>query len=146
MTKRTNSETRERWVAALLWGGVGIIGQYTALFLTIVQRIRVEFENQAPVITVTPSGPIALSWGAALAAVWVGTFAFGMLVVAAYLAERRPSRAQWVGGAVVALTLAVCAALAEPSWGLVVLIDALVLAWVLRRKSALGVSERPAEK
>lgn len=146
MGKRTASETRERWVAALLWGGVGIIAQYTALFLTIVQRIQVEFENQAPVISVTPSGPIALTWGAALAAVWAGTFAFGMLVVAAYVAERRPSRVQWLAGAMAALALAVIAALAEPTWGLVILADALVLAWVLRGKGAPGVKGSPAEK
>jgi len=128
---------RDRAITSLLWGGVGAVGQYTMLFLTIVRRIHVRFVNDAPVFYVDPQGPLSLSKDTALSGVWVMTVLYGLLVsLVAYL-RPRPGRAAWFVIGTLALTFSVIAALAELWWGLIVLADfAAVCPWLTGRVPA----------
>ena len=56
-----NPRKRERLLTSLLWGGVAAAGQYTMLFLTIMQRIHVRFPASMPEFYVDPRGPIRLT-------------------------------------------------------------------------------------
>jgi hypothetical protein len=122
--------TRERLLRGLLWGGVAAVGQYTMLFLSIVGRIHVRFEG-APIFWVDPSGPIVLTKDAALTGVWAMTVTYGLLVAVIVYFRPRLTRRGWMGGALLALALAVVAALVEPVWGVVVAADYLLLTPVL---------------
>jgi hypothetical protein len=131
---------RERLWTGLLWGAVAGSGQYTGLFLTIIQRIHVRFENEAPVFYVDPRGPIRLTKSTALSAVWVMTVAYGIIVT--LLVYFRPTLNR-NGRAVIgfaALLLAALVALAEPLWGLIVLADVAVLYPILSGR--VGMEER----
>jgi hypothetical protein len=118
---------KERLWTSLLWGTVAGAGQYTGLFLTIIQRIHVRFENEAPVFYVDPRGPILLTKSMALSIVWLMTVGYGIIVT--LLVYFRPSlnrnRRAVIG--FMALLLAAVAALAEPLWGLIVLADFAIL-------------------
>lgn len=118
---------KERWLSSLLWGGVAAVGQYTMLFLTIIGRIHVRFVDSAPMFYVDPRGPIALSKDAALRSVWVMAVLYGLLVGLVVYWRPRPSRRVGLLTSMVAVALAVLAALAEPWWGLVILVDAIAL-------------------
>lgn len=121
----------DQLLTSLLWGGVAAVGQYTMLFLTIIQRIHVRFVEGAPAFFVDPRGPIALTKGSALSAVWVMTVAFGLLVALLVYFKPRPSRRLWLSVAAVAALLSALAALAEPLWGLIVWADFAALYAVL---------------
>lgn len=121
----------DQLLTSMLWGGVAAVGQYTMLFLTIIQRIHVRFEDGAPVFFVDPRGPIALTKSSALSVVWVMTVAFGLLVALLVYFKPRPSRRLWFSIAVVAALLSASAAFAEPLWGLVVWADFAALYAVL---------------
>ena len=122
---------RNRALTSLLWGGVAAVGQYTMLFMTIIQRIHVRFVNDAPVFYVDPRGPIRLSKNSALSSVWVMTVAYGLLVALLVYFRPHPSRGAWIAIGVLAVTLSAIAALAEPLWGLIVLADSVTLYPVL---------------
>jgi len=126
-----SEEKRAHLLASLLWGGVAAIGQYTMLFLSIIQRIHVRFPNDAPIFQVDPRGPIVLSKDTALASVWVLTFFFGLMV--ALLAYSRP-RLHGKGRvllAILGIALSGLAALADPWWGLIVLANSAIIYWML---------------
>jgi hypothetical protein len=112
---------RDQLLTSLLWGCVAAVGQYTMLFLTIIQRIHVRFENDAPVFYVDPRGPIPLTKDSALSSVWVMTVAYGLLVALLVYFRPHPSRGAWIAIGVLTVALSVVAALAEPLWGLIVL-------------------------
>jgi hypothetical protein len=114
---------RDQLLTSLLWGGVAAVGQYTMLFLTIIRRIHVRFENDAPVFYVDPRGPIPLTKDSALSSVWVMTVAYGLLVALLVYFRPHPSRDARIAIGVLAVALSVVAALAEPLWGLIVLAD-----------------------
>jgi len=118
---------RERWLTSLLWGGVAAVGQYTMLFLTIISRIHVRFVDNAPVFYVDPRGPISLSKDTALGSVWAMAVLYGLLVGLLVYWRPRPGRRVWILTGVLAVALAVLAALAEPWWGLIILVDAAAL-------------------
>jgi len=118
---------KERWLSSLLWGGVAAVGQYTMLFLTIIRRIHVRFANSAPAFSVDPRGPISLSKDSALVIVYALTLLYGLLVGVLVLLRPHPGRRTWIVAGVLAVALAILAALAEPWWGLIILVDALAL-------------------
>jgi hypothetical protein len=122
---------RNRALTSLLWGGVAAVGQYTMLFMTIIQRIHVRFVNDAPVFYVDPRGPIPLTKNSALSSVWVMTVAYGLLVALLVYFRPHPSRGAWIAIGVLAATFSAIAALAEPLWGLIVLADFVALYPVL---------------
>ena len=114
---------RDKALTSLLWGAVAAVGQYTMLFLTIIRRIHVRFEDDAPAFYVDRRGPIALTKNSALSSVWVMTVTYGLLI--ALLAYFRPrlSRGAWFAAGAAAVVFSAIAALAEPLWGLIVLAD-----------------------
>jgi len=122
---------RDRALTSLLWAGVAAVGQYTMLFMTIIQRIHVRFVNDAPVFYVDPRGPIPLTKDSALSTVWVMTVAYGLLVALLVYFRPHPSRGAWITIGVLVMTLSAIAALAEPLWGLIVLADSVALYPVL---------------
>jgi hypothetical protein len=126
---------RDRALTSLLWGGVAAVGQYTMLFMTIIQRIHVRFVHDAPVFYVDPRGPIPLTKNSALSGVWVMTVAYGLLVALLVYFRPHPSRRTWITIGVLAVTLSAIAALAEPLWGLIVLADFAALYPALVTKS-----------
>jgi hypothetical protein len=132
---------RDTALASLLWGAVAAVGEYTMLFLTIIQRIHVRFENEAPVFFVDPRGPIILTKDVALSTVWAVTVAYGILVTTVFYLRPRPRRAARVVLALAAIVLAAVAALAEPLWGLIVLADFLVLYPLLRAGEHGGAAD-----
>jgi hypothetical protein len=101
------------------------------LFLTIIQRIHVRFENEAPVFYVDARGPIRLTKNTALSTVWALTLVYGLVV--ALLVYLRPSlnRRGWIATGFVVAGLCVLAALAEPLWAVVILADYVALYPVL---------------
>jgi len=121
----------DRLLTSLLWAGVAAVGQYTMLFLTIIQRIHVRFVNDAPVFYVDPRGPISLTKDSALSSVWVMTVAYGLLVALLVYFRPQPNRGAWIAIGVLTVALSAIAALAEPLWGLIVLADFAVLYPVL---------------
>jgi hypothetical protein len=127
MTERT----RDRLLTSLLWGGVAAAGQYTMLFLTIIRRIHVRFENEAPVFYVDPRGPIRLTKTMALSTVWVLALVYGLVVALLVYLRPRLNRRTWIATGFVAVGLCALAALAEPLWALVVLADCVALYPVL---------------
>ena len=127
---------KDRVLTSLLWGAVAAVGQYTMLFLIIIRRIHVRFENEAPIFYVDPRGPITLTKDSALASVWVMTVIYGLLVALLVYARPRPSRGTSLGLGALALTLSAITALAEPLWGLIVLADFGVLCPLLLRRTA----------
>jgi len=142
-----NGRYRERMCTSLLWGGVAAVGQYTAWFLSIIRRIHVRFADDvvageavgAPQFFVDARGPLVLSKDLALTIVWVVTVLYALLV--AVLVYIRPCLSRRGLAVVVVLTVvfAIVAWLAEPLWGVSVLVDAVVLWPTLksRHKSAL---------
>jgi len=124
----------QAWVS-VLWGAVAAAGQFTMLFLTVIGRIHVHFANEAPVFSVDPRGPIALTKDTALTSVWIMTIAYGLLVTTLVYFRPRLSRRARFTLAVVAVGLAVLAAMAEAWWGLIVLADFGVLYPVLRSRT-----------
>jgi hypothetical protein len=122
---------RDRALTSLLWGGVAAVGQYTMLFMTIIQRIHVRFVNDAPVFYVDPRGPVPLTKNSALSSVWFMTVAYGLLVGLLVYFRPHASRGAWMTIGVLAVTLSAIAALAEPLWGLIVLADFVALYPVL---------------
>jgi hypothetical protein len=129
-------ENRDRVLTSLLWGGVAAVGQYTMLFMTVIQRIHVRFANEAPVFYVDPRGLIPLTKDSALSSVWVMTVIYGLTVILLVYSRPRPSRGAWIAVALLAVTLSVIAALAEPLWGLIVLADFASLYPVLATKKS----------
>jgi hypothetical protein len=127
-----SSASRERAVTSLLWGAVAAVGQHTMLFLSIIRRVHVRFENEAPVFSVDPSGPIVLSKNAALSLVWVMAVVYGLAVVLLVYCRPRVSRRAWVAVGAVGALSALVAALAEPLWGLVIAADFASLYAILR--------------
>jgi hypothetical protein len=105
------------------------------LFLSIIGRIHVRFENEAPVFYVDPRGPIRLTKDAALTTVWALTVAYSLLVALVVYIKPQFSRSAWMAAGVLALTLALVAAMAEPLWGLVVLADAFAVFAVLQKRA-----------
>jgi len=125
----------DKVLTSVLWGGVAAAGQCTALFLTIIRRIHVRFAASVmtgesvgpPHFDVDPRGPITLTKDSALASVWILTAVYALLVAGVVYARPRPQRSMWLVFAVMTVALATLAALAEPLWGLVVLVDGLAL-------------------
>jgi len=129
-----DERTTDRLLTSVLWGAVAGMFEFTMLFLTIVGRIHVRFENEAPVFFVDPLGPIALSKDSALWTVWIGAVLYALLTAVLLYVRPRPSRPMWIALAVVAVGLSVLAALAEPWWGLIVAIDCILLFAILPRR------------
>ncbi|MBC7261397.1 MAG: hypothetical protein H5T63_05240 [Chloroflexi bacterium] len=129
---------KDRALTSLLWGAVAAVGQYTMLFLTIIRRIHVHFEHEAPVFSVDPQGLIPLTKDMALSSVWIMAIAYGLLIT--FLVYFRPhlSRGAWIVGGVLALTLSVVAALADYLWGLIVLASFVALYPVLAHRRKPG--------
>lgn len=132
-----DEQRKDRLLSSLLWGGVAAAGQFTMLFLSVIGRIHVRFENEAPVFFVDPRGPIALTKDAALTAVWAMTLTYGLLIAAAAYFRPYPSKRAWLVIAVVGVAISVVAAMAEPFWGLVVVAN-LVGLFVALRSPARG--------
>ena len=126
------SPRRERALTSLLWGAVAAVGEHTVLFLSIIRRIHVRFENQAPVFSVDPSGPIVLGKDAALSIPWMLAVAYGVAVALVVHNRPRLSSRGWMAVGAVGALSAVVAATAEPLWGLVVAADFAVLYPILR--------------
>jgi hypothetical protein len=114
---------REHALTSVLWGAVAAVGEFTMLFLTIIGRIHVRFENEAPIFFVDPRGPITLSKNSALSVVWIGTVVYGLLVTSLLYVRPRLARAAWIAVAGVAVGVVMLAALAEPLWGLIAALD-----------------------
>lgn len=125
---------RDQLLTSLLWGGVAAVGQYTMLFLTIIRRIHVRFEHDAPIFYVDPRGPIPLTKDSALSSVWLMTAVYGLLVALLVYFRPHPSRGARIAIGVLAVGLAAVAGLAEPLWGLIVLADFAALYPVLAAK------------
>jgi len=124
---------QDRVISGLLWAGVAAAGQFTALFLSIIGRIHVRFENEAPLFQVDPRGPIALTKDSALRAVGLLTVLYAALVF--MIVCWRPVLGKrglvlWVGTATVCATIA---GLAEPVWGVTVAVGLLLLVPLLRQ-------------
>ena len=114
---------KENLLVSLLWAGVAAVGEFTMLFLSILGRIPVPFANQAPVFAVDPRGPIVLTKDAALATVWGLAILYAVIVgVMVHLGSDRvrPHRTVLIVCFVVS---ALVAALAEPLWGLALLVS-----------------------
>lgn len=128
------TETRtDRLLTSLLWGAVAAAAQYTMLFLIIVQRIHVRFENDAPVFEVDPRGLIRLTKNGALSMVWVMTVLYGLIVSLVVYRRPRLSRRAWTSVGLLAVILAALAALVEPLWSVIIVANFAVLYPVLRR-------------
>lgn len=125
---------KDRLLTSLLWGAVAAVGQYTMLFLSIIRRIHVHFEHEAPVFFVDPQGPIVLTKDTALSTVWVITVTYGLLVALLVYFRPRPSRSAWVAMGALALALSIIAALAEHLWGFIVLASAIALYPILAQR------------
>jgi hypothetical protein len=97
------------------------------LFLTIIQRIHVRFENEAPVFYVDARGPIRLTKTTALSVVWALTLVYGSVVALMVFLRPRLNRRAWIATGFVAAGLCALAALAEPLWALVILADYVAL-------------------
>jgi len=134
--------SRDQALTSVLWGAVAAVGQFTMLFQAIIGRIHVAFVDEAPVFSVDPRGPITLTKDTALTSVWVGTIAYGLLVIAVVYLRPRLSNGMRLMAALAAAALAVLAALAEPWWGLIILADFVALYLVLRTP---GPSADPAQ-
>jgi hypothetical protein len=130
MIPMTNSQ-KDRVLTSLLWGAVAAIGQYTMLFLSIIRRIHVHFEHEAPVFSVDPQGVIPLTKDTALSSVWMMTIAYGLLVTLLVYFRPQPSRSAWILMGALAVTLSVIAALAEYLWGVIILASFIALYPVL---------------
>jgi hypothetical protein len=117
----------ERTLESLLWGGVAVVGQYTMLFLSVIGRIHVRFEHDAPVFYMEPKGLIPLTKDAALSSVWIMTGLYGLLVTLVAYRRPSPSKRAWAIVGVLVAVLAVIAALAVPLWGLVIIADLVAL-------------------
>lgn len=118
-----NVSRKENLLASLLWAGVAAVGEFTMLLLSIIRRIHVSFANQAPVFAVDPRGPIVLTKDTALAAVWALTIVYAVIVgVMTYLGRSRVRSFRVVVIASFAIASLV-AALAEPLWGLALLVS-----------------------
>ncbi|HUT15738.1 MAG TPA: hypothetical protein VMY98_05790 [Anaerolineae bacterium] len=127
-------EQRDRLLTSLLWGGVGAVGQYTMLFLTIIERIHVRFVSDSPVFYVDPRGPIPLTKDTALSSVWIMTVLYGLLVTLVVYVRPRLARTSWIAVGSLVLMLSVIAALAEPWWGVIIAADFVALCpWLIRR-------------
>ena len=118
----------ERVLTAILWGGVAATGEHTMLFLSIIRRIHVRFESDAPVFFVDPGGLIPLTKDMALAAVWLTAVGYGAVFAMAVYLRPRPSRSQWVVFAFLALAVAAVAGLTDLLWGVIALASGLALA------------------
>jgi hypothetical protein len=125
---------RDRVLTSVLWGAVAAMGQFTMLFLTIIRRIHVRFEDEAPIFPVDPRGPITLTKNSALSGVWIGTVLFGLLVTVLLYVRPRPTRGAWIALAGVSAALVVLAAMAEPLWGLIVALNWVLLFAILARR------------
>jgi hypothetical protein len=128
----TAESKQDRVISGLLWAGVAAVGQFTALFLSIVGRIHVRFENEAPLFQVDPRGPIVLTKDSALRAVGLLTVLYAVLVFT--IVCWRPVLGKrglvlWAGMAIVCGTIA---GLAEPVWGLTLALGLLLLVPLLR--------------
>ncbi len=135
---------RDRLLTSLLWGAVAAVGEHTMLFLAVIRRIHVRFENEAPVFYVDPRGPIALSKDSALSIVWLASIAFGVAVFLLMYFRLRVSRTATTAIAGAILLLAAVAALAEPLWGLAVLADAAVVYLILASSALQDLGDEPA--
>lgn len=125
---------KDQLLTSVLWGAVAAVGQYTMLFLSIIRRIHVRFEHEAPVFFVDPQGPLTLTKDTALSSVWVITVTYGLLVALLVYFRPRPSRSAWVVIGMLALALSIIAALAEYLWGLIILASAIALYPILARR------------
>lgn len=129
-----NPSKRESVLTSLLWGSVAAAGQYTMLFLTIIQRIHVRFPAGVPEFYVDPRGPIHLTKDVALAAVWVLTIAYAVVVaITVYFRPHLSGRA-WGAFRLLATASSGLAALADPLWGLIILADFALLYPLLRAR------------
>lgn len=115
-------EQQENLITAVLWGAVAAMGQYTAMFLSIVGRIHVTFAD-GPSFAVSPQGVLPLTKDLALQLVWLSTLAFGLIVAWAVYRRPRPGKHTWVVTTILVLLLSVVMGLIEPIWGLVVWMD-----------------------
>ncbi len=129
---------KDRLLTSLLWGAVAAVGQYTMLFLSIIRRIHVRFEHEAPVFFMDPQGPITLTKDSALSSVWVMTVIYGVLVALLVYFRPRPSRSACVVMGVLALSSSIIAALADYWWGLIVLASAIALYPILAQRGETG--------
>jgi|GEM_PF-1658266 len=121
----------DKVLTSLLWGTVAAVGQYTMLFLTVIQRLHVRFADGAPVFYVDPRGPIPLTKDTALSSVWVMTALYGLLVTCVTYFRPQPTRGAWIAIGVLAIVFSVVAALAEPLWGVIILADFAALYYLL---------------
>ncbi len=121
-----SNERRDQLLAAILWGAVAAMGQYTALFLSIIGRIHVSFVNQAPIFRVAPSA-VPLTKDLALQLVWALTIAFGLLAAGVVYRRPRPGKRSWVVLTLSVLLVSIAAGLIEPVWAGVVWLDYLAL-------------------
>ena len=127
-------EQRDRLLTSVLWGGVGVVGEYTMLFLAIIGRIHVRFVSDSPVFYMDPRGPILLTKDTALSSVWITTVLYGLLVTLVVYVRPRLAGVSWVAVASLVLMLSVFAALTEPLWGVIVIADFLALCpWLICR-------------
>ena len=125
--------------ASLLWGGVAAMGQYTMLLLTIIRRIHVSFPGNTPTFSVDPRGPLVLSKDTAHTSVWVLSLAYAVAVaLLVYFRPHLRGNARWLF-AVLGVVLSSLAALADPWWGLVVLVDSVVVYWILATPRGLAL-------
>jgi hypothetical protein len=122
---------RDRVLTSVLWGTVAAVGEFTMLFMAIIRRIHVRFENEAPIFFVDPRGPILLTKDSALSIVWTGAVLFGLLVAVLMYVRPHPTRVLWIALSGVAAALVVLATLAEPLWGLIVALDCALLFAIL---------------
>jgi hypothetical protein len=100
------------------------------LFLTIIRRIHVRLAD-APVFYLDPRGPIMLTKDIALSSVWGMTVLYGLAVAWAVYARPHPTRGIWMALGGLTTALSAIAALAEPLWGLIILVDFIILCLVL---------------
>ena len=129
---------KDKVLASLLWGGVAAVGQYTMVFLSIIGRIHVHFPEDTPVFYVDPRGPIPLTKDTALSSVWIMTVVYGLLVTLVAYLNPRPRRGAWIALGALVVALSAIAALAEPLWGLIILVDFAALYPWLAGKTQMG--------
>lgn len=118
-----NPRKRERLLTSLLWGGVAAAGQYTMLFLTIIQRIHVQFPAGIPEFYVDPRGPIRLTKDEALTAVWALTTVYAVVVFILIYVRPHLGRQARIAFGLLAIAFSALTALADPLWGLIILAD-----------------------
>ncbi len=105
------------------------------LFLTIIQRIHVRFPAGMPEFYVDPRGPIRLTKDVALTAVWALTIAYAVAVAILVYFRPHPSRQALVAFGVLAMASSALLALADPLWGLIILVDFALLYPMLRDRA-----------